>query len=232
MEFDVYCDESRPELLGSDHPSDSYVVIGSLWLPRQSRDRVKVAIHELRETHRIGPEFKWQKISRSRQPFYFALVDLFAGNPDIRFRCIAIDRSEVDLIRFHESDPELGFYRFYYQLLHHWILDFNRYAIFCDFKTNRSRSRLSTLRRCLGYSNLSATVEAVQAVRSEESVLMQFADVLTGIAASRMNGSLQPASARDEVAAFLEDRLGRRVAPTSRSEQKFNMFKIRLSGGW
>ena len=37
MKFDVYCDESRPDLLGSDHPQGQFMVIGGLWLPTSER---------------------------------------------------------------------------------------------------------------------------------------------------------------------------------------------------
>jgi len=58
MKFDVYCDESRPDLLASSNPQAQFMVIGSLWLPRETRDPLKSAIHELRNRHRVGGEFK------------------------------------------------------------------------------------------------------------------------------------------------------------------------------
>jgi hypothetical protein len=232
MRFDVYCDESRPELLGSTSPEGKFLVIGSLWLPSASRMRIKAAIHDLRDRHRVGSEAKWQKVSPSRLGFYTELTQLFVAEDDLRFRCIAIDRERVDLLRFHESDPELGFYKFYYQLLHHWLLDFNEYAIFCDFKVNRRRDRLHDLRRCLGYSNLSSQITTVQAIRSEESVLIQTADVLTGLAAAKLNGSVHSGSAHSNVISALETSLRRSIAPTVRGEWKFNVFRIDFGGGW
>ncbi len=232
MRFDVYCDESRPDLLSSSNPEGSYLVIGSLWLPSTLRPRIKAEIHALRDKHRVGSEAKWHKVSPSRFAFYREMVELFASETDLRFRCIAVDRTKVDLMRFHESNPELGFYKFYYQLLHHWILDFNDYAIFCDFKVNRHRDRLHDLRRCLGFANLSARIATVQAVRSEESVLIQLADVLTGAAASTLNASVAEGSARHDLIRSLETGLGKKIAPTTRNEQKFNVFRIDFGGGW
>lgn len=233
MKFDVYCDESRHDLLTSaEVDGPRFIVIGSLWLPRSDRREIKRAIYALREKHRIGSEFKWQKVSRSRLQFYVELIQFFLDQPSLRFRSIAVPPSEVDLVTFHESDAELGFYKFYYQLLHHWILDLNTYSVFCDFKTNRRRDRLEILRRCLGFANLTADVERVQATRSDESVLLQLADVLTGAVAARLNGQLASGSAREALLRELEDRLGRRIAATTRSEMKFNVFRIRLGGGW
>lgn len=233
MRFDVYCDESRPDLLSSNKSHANFMVIGGIWLRKDDRDAFKKAIHELRDKHKIGGEFKWQKVSPSRLEFYLELVDWFVSQGErLRFRCIAVEQGKVNLLHFHDNDQELGFYKFYYQMLHHWILDFNEYAIFCDFKQNRLRNRLHVLRRCLDLSNLSSSIDNVQSVRSDESVFIQMADVLTGISAARLNGNLHHGSAKERVVARLEAGIGRTIAPTSRCEQKFNVFQIHLQGGW
>lgn len=233
MKFEVYCDESRPDLLGSSNPQARFMVIGSLWLAADERNGFKEAVHDLRNRHRVGGEFKWQKVSPSRMEFYKELVKWFHEQNDrLRFRCIAVDRDQVDLKLHHENDQELGFYKFYYQLLHHWILDCNEYAIFLDFKSNRRRDRLQVLRRCLDQSNLSSVVDKLQAVRSEESVLIQLADVLTGMAACRLNDQVRTGSAKAEVLDRFEHLRGDVIKPTPKGEQKFNVFQINLRGGW
>lgn len=233
MNFEVYCDESRPDLLASRKPNAKFMVIGSLWLASDDRDEFKRGIHELRNRHKMGREFKWQKVSRSRRPFYDELVDWFCSLGDrLRFRCIAVRHSQVNLMHYHEGDQELGFYKFYYQMLHHWILDFNEYAVFCDWKSNRDPRRLDALKRCLRVANLSANVINVQATRSDESVFLQLVDVLTGAAAARLNRSLKDGGAKASIATHLEQRLGRTIGHTVKSEQKFNVFVIDLGGGW
>jgi hypothetical protein len=209
------------------------MVIGSLWLPKDKRDVYKKEIHAMKEKHKIGPEFKWQKVSNSRLDFYLELVDWFCGKKeDLRFRCIGVDKAKVDLIHYHENDQELGFYKFYYQMLHHWISDFNEYSIFCDSKNNARRDRLHTLATCLINSNLSATIKRVQSIRSHESVLIQMSDFLTGMAASRLNNSLVVGSAREKILRHFEKNLGRKICGTNKGVSKFNVFLIDLQGGW
>lgn len=233
MRFEVYCDESRPDLLRSAKPQARYMVIGSLWLKAEDRDLFKRDLHQLRDKHKIGGEFKWQRVSPSRVEFYKELVAWFnAYGERLRFRCIAVDQQQVDLKLYHEDDQELGFYKFYYQLLHHWVLDCNEYDFFVDFKSNRRRDRLEVLRRCLDYANLSSKVCKVQAVRSEESVMIQLVDVLTGMAAYRLNGQVNGGSAKFAVLDHFERARGGQIAATYKSEQKFNVFKIDLRGGW
>jgi hypothetical protein len=233
MDIDVYCDEAYPDLFSSQKAQGKYLVIGSLWLPSQFRDEYKKAIHELRDRFRVGGEFKWTKVTPSRLDFYLALISWFCEKgPDLRFRCIAVDSTQVDLLRFHENDQELGFYKFYYQLLHRWIYDLNTYSIFCDYKSNRRRDRLHVLATCLKRSNLSARIVNVQSVRSYESVLLQVADVLVGLAAAKMNKCIRGSSAKQGLLNHLEEKLGHKVLPTASSEKKFNVFRINLQGGW
>lgn len=233
MDIDVYCDEANPDLFSSTNPQARFLVIGGVWIKSEDRDRFKEAIHILREKYKIGGEFKWTKVSPSKINFYMALLTWFHEQGDnIRFRCIAIDREQVDLILFHQSDQELGFYKFYYQMLHHWIHPFNEYRVFCDLKRNRLQNRLHTLKACLTHANLDASIETVQSVRSKESVLIQLSDVLVGVASSRLNDRLTSSGAKEKAVKHLEGLLGRKIASTALCEKKFNVFKITLSGGW
>lgn len=232
MKFEVYCDEAHPEMFTSSNPRGQYLMIGSLWLLADLKGKIKQEILELRQRHQTWGEIKWSKVSPNRQAFYLDLVDLFFsyGN-NLRFRCIAVDRQQVDLA-LHENDGELGFYKFYYQLLHHWIFDFNEYRIFCDAKSNRDPKRLPVLQRCLTRANLSSEIQSIQSLPSREVVLIQLCDLLLGAVSSRLNGTLQHGAAKTAVIRRLESVLGRPLAPTYKGEEKFNIFQIRLQGGW
>ncbi len=233
MKIDVYCDEAYPDLFSSTKPQAKFMILGSLWLQTDSREGYKQAIHDLRDRYLIGGEFKWRKVTPSKIDFYKSLISWFYDQKDnLRFRCIAIDYSQVDLMKFHDNDQELGFYKFYYQMIHHWIHDFNEYAMFCDFKSNRRRDRLNVLQKCLAHSNLSATIKIVQAVRSKESVLIQLTDLLIGIVSARLNQGTNTSPAKLELLKHLETLLGRKFSSTSLNEKKFNVFKINLNGGW
>lgn len=232
MRFEIYCDEANPDVLTSGKPRVQNLMIGSLWLPAELREVLKQEIKELRHRYQTWGEIKWGKASPSRRDFYLSLADLFfSRGENIRFRCIAVDHAQLDMA-LHEGDGELGFYKFYYQLLHHWILDFNEYRIFCDIKSNRDPKRLPVLARCLSRANLSSTISGVQSLPSNEVVLIQFCDLLLGAANSRINGTLGEGTVKAEFVERLEQGLGRRLAPTHKAEEKFNIFKIRLQGGW
>lgn len=229
MDFEVYCDESRQDLIAKKH-SGQYFMIGSLWLPAEIREDVKAGITQLRQKHKVWGEIKWSKISPSKKDFYLALIDLFISYKEkLRFRCIAIESSKVDL-GWHNHDKELGFYKFYYQLLHHWILDLNTYTIFCDTKTNRDPTRLKVLSGCLSTANLTAKINFIQALPSHEVVLIQFTDFLLGAVSAKMNDGTK-SQAKLEVITYLEQELHHKLRPTVQREEKFNIFRIRLEGG-
>lgn len=232
MKFDVYCDEAFPDSFTSKNPTVKYLMIGSLWLPHTLRIDIKNAIKNLKKQHSVGGEIKWHKVSNNKMSFYKSLIDLFVANgDDLRFRCIAVDHTQVDM-NYHDDDCELGFYKFYYQLLHHWILCNNEYNIYCDRKTSRYKNRLSTLGKCLDKSNLFANINHIESVSSQENLLIQFSDLLLGCASARINNTVQQGSARDILTSYLEEKLNKKLESTVRSERKFNIFKINLSGGW
>ena len=235
MNFEIYCDESQPDVFWSESPSRAkFLLIGGLWLPASLREDVKSTISTLKEQHAFPSEVKWKKVHAGKEPLYNSLIDAFLDFGDnLRFRCIAVEGEKVDMVQFHESDKELGFYKFYYQLIKHWLFDFNEYRIFCDEKTNRVGDRLKTLRRTLDCANFTSEVVSVQAVPSREVVLLQLTDFLLGMASSRMNQTAPEGSTKDRIIRRLESGLNRpRLGPTNKAEPKFNVFRIDLQGGW
>jgi len=164
--------------------------------------------------------------------FYKNLIDFFFQTDYVRFRIILLEANKVDNYKFHRGDNELGFYKFYYQLLHHWIFDFNTYDIFLDFKINRSKSRLKELNRVLNYSNLTSNIKQVQGLPSEENLGIQLADLLTGMVAAKFNKEIT-SSAKTSLITHVEEKyLNREIRKTGRGEDKFNIFLIDLKGGW
>jgi len=235
MKFEIYCDESHPDAFTSKSSDRArFLLIGSLWLPADHRNELKDRINGIKEAHQFPHELKWHKVHKDTEPLFRELVELFIGYEDrLRFRCIAVEAAKVDLVRFHESDQELGFYKFYYQLIRHWIDDFNEYRIFCDIKTNRVGNRLKTLQRVLNCGNITSEVASVQALPSHEVPLIQLADLLLGMASSRMNESIAEGSTKYRLVRYLEKRLRvRRIGHTSKRERKYNVFQINLQGGW
>jgi hypothetical protein len=231
LEFEIYCDESRQDYFWSGvRGGERYVLIGGLWIEACERQDHKERIKHLRDMHGVQGEFKWNRVAPSRQEFYLALVRLFFRE-SMRFRCIVLPAHQLDCVRFHDSDSELMFYKFYYQLLHHWILDFNSYRIFVDLKSNRVGSRIRTLERVLRNTNLTAEIRSVQALPSSQLDLLQLADVLIGAVGASFHRETT-SNAKRAVMDEIEAHLGHPIGATALREPKFNVFRFRPGGGW
>ena len=227
--IEIYCDESRQELFWSRKRKGArYIVIGGVWMKKNDRPRIKEQIQTLRKQHKVHGEIKWKNVAPSKLDFYKALVDSFLQS-QLRFRCILIDKNELDLVKFHRSDEELGFYKFYYQLLHHWIDDFTKYSVFVDLRTSGSPARLKELYDVLCNANLTADIVQIQRLPSKQSNLIQLADFLVGAVGYSAHGRSE-AEAKSAIVRMLENRLGRGQLSehTWRSEEKFNVFRIQL----
>lgn len=236
-EIDLYCDESRQDLLvnkGAITPNNQYVCIGGLAVPREKRNELKSKINDLKKQYGIVNEFKWGNVSANKIDFYKSLIDLFFEESftDICFRCVVIDANEIDNEKYNDDDQELGYYKFYYQLIHNWINSNFLYYVFTDYKTNKETNRLHELKRILNRRLVKDNITIVQAVDSKESVILQMQNILMGVVAYKYNWGVDGKSvAKMELVAYVEQILGRKIAATSQSEQKFNIFKIILSGG-
>lgn len=231
MEFEIYCDESRQDLFSSKKAIKSkYTLIGGVWIEANKRQQYKDQIKAIRNNYKVFGEIRWNAVSPSKLDFYLEIINFFF-NSDIRFRCIVIEKENLNLVRYHQSDQELGFYKFYYQLIHHWILDFNRYRIFVDFKTNKVKNRLHVLKAILSNANLSSEIIQVQALHSRDSVFIQLADLLIGVVGYAMH-SYTSSPSKLRINEEIKKRLGHPIQPTKRAEKKFNIFQINLNGGW
>jgi hypothetical protein len=231
MEYEVYCDESCLEAI-TRKDAHIFTGIGSIWIQKERRDDLKSALKEIKARHNIRGELKWQKLSPAYYDVYREVIDFYFNADYIRFRVILVESQKVDNVKFNNDDAELGFYKFYYQLLKNWIYDFNGYWIFTDLKQNRDRKRLNELERVLDYSNLTSNVKKVQGLPSDQSLGIQLADILTGLTVSKFNNEIS-ASAKKKLIEYVEEKyLLKEIAPTAKWEEKFNIFKINLQGGW
>ena len=225
--FVVYCDESS-----HTNPDErKYLAIGSLWIPRTTRDSMSKTLKAIKRENKLNGEVKWHKVSDKVWKHYAKLIDYFFEQNEMRFRVIIVDQERVRYDTFHLSDPELGFYKFYYHMLHKWIETGKEYLILLDFKNNKGASRFSELRNVLvnkfrGVSH----IRDLTVVDSHQSHLMQLCDLLTGSVAADFNSDIKPASAKRLLASYIASKLGwdNLVMSTSKDVQKFNIFKISL----
>ncbi len=227
-QYVVYCDESRHE-----HASgDRFMAIGSLWVPREKKYTLNVELRRLLEANGLRSEIKWSKTSASKLESYKKVVDFFFDRDDLLFRVIVVEHGKVDAAQYHGGDRELGFYKFYYEMLVKWLEPSNEYLILLDFKKNKGADRYATLRMFLERKlRGQAWITDLTVIDSAQSPLAQLADVLTGAVAATWCG-LRDGSAKESLAHHIarkDNRHSLRVPNAGPGRCKVNIFRIDLA---
>lgn len=207
------------------------MAIGGLWVPRERKHDLTKQLQRLRRESKVLAEVKWTKTSTACLESYKRLVDFFFDDPDMCFRSIVVEHAKVDAARFHGGDAELGFYKFYYEMLIKWMEPGNRYLVLLDFKHNKGSDRYTTLHKVLKNATLgSAEITDLTVINSADAPLGQICDLLTGAVAASWCKALHGA-AKAELADHIARRAGfvtlRAVMP-SPAMRKLNIFRIDL----
>jgi hypothetical protein len=183
--INIYCDESRH----TSDPSDTYMVIGGIACPREEKREIVHQIHLLKKRYNTQGEFGWKRLSPNRRDFYGEVLDLFARESRLSFRCLVVDRTNLDHEMYNQGDQELGFYKLYYQMLIHWLKPRHEYHIYLDWQQNKTQHRFSTLRDILR-RKLSgrAKIACLEPVGSKNTPLIEMTDLLIGAVGYEWNG--------------------------------------------
>lgn len=226
----VYTDESRLK-------GERYMLIGGLWVPASAEPVLRADIERFRAATNLTAELKWKKVSRTKLPLYEDFANIFFRHCDAVFHCIVVDVTLLDYATFSRGDDELGFYKFYYQLISRKLVHGSEYLVFTDERRNRKSSRLDVLKICVNRwwakeNGMPAAqpVRTVEPRNSKSEDLIQLVDVLLGAVGYVWNGhSASPPKLA--LVRHLERSLGSPSLglPTPRSSRKFNIWHWRPS---
>ena len=216
MKYDIYCDESRQDLLVNKEmisENNKYSCIGGILVSRSKRNELKNKIKKLKEKHSVFGELKWGTVSENKIEFYKEIIDLFFEfKEEVLFRTVVINSVDVDNKMFNNDDAELGYYKFYYQLIYHWIEltgdSQSIYYIYTDFKTNKVNNRLEVMRGLLNMVCISY-IKLIQAINSKESEILQMQNILMGAVGYKYIFGIDGKSiAKMEIVRHIESYLG------------------------
>lgn len=224
--FNLYCDESRH----TSDPKQPYIVIGALQCEREHKRVVVKKIHSLMAKYNAQGEMGWKRLSPNRAEFYQALLELFVMDDKLSFRCIVVDRNQLDHNKYNDGDSELGFYKLYYQMLVHWLQPGNIYNLYLDWQQNTCSTRFIDLRSVL-LRKLSgrAKISCLEPVTSHTQPMIQLADLLMGAIGYQWNNLHKvdgASTVKIEFCNKLAHALGRTTlaSGTLPSERKCNIF--------
>jgi hypothetical protein len=222
--LNLYCDESRH----TSDQEDRYMVIGAISCPREYKRDIVHQIHCLKKRFNTQGEFGWKRLSTNRREFYWALIDLFANDRALSFRCIVVDRQALQHDIYNSGDGELGFYKLYYQMLVHWLKPGCNYHIYLDWQQNQSQQRFAQLKLVLQRKLMGrAKIECLEPVTSHNQPLIELTDLFIGAVGYAWNDR----QGSPTKIAFCKD-LAQAVSfktlhvSTSRDATKFNIFRF------
>jgi hypothetical protein len=178
--FNYYCDES------CHLPNDgqSYMVIGYISSAYNQVQLHQAAIKELKDRHKFNAEIKWSKVSHSKYPFYNDLIEYFFAS-DLQFRAIVVKKTDINNPQFGQSHDDF-YYKMYFQLINNKIDMESSYNVYLDIKDTLSASKVKKLKEILNIRF--SVIRNLQNIRSEESLLLQLADLLIGAISYHLRG--------------------------------------------
>lgn len=235
MEYNIYCDES----CHLEHDNEKYMILGGIICNKSIRNKIRNDISEIKERHGIKQraEIKWNKVSPSKINYYKELIDYFFENEDLHFRALIIDKTQLRHVDFNQTHDD-WYYKMYYQLLLNLVEPKQENYIYLDIKDTKSAKKVEGLKKYLSFKLMDYEFEIIkniQSINSQDSTIMQLADLLIGAIGYRNRKIYDEESssiAKRELMMHIIHKSGYSLSKsTFLSEKKFNLFCINLKAG-
>lgn len=235
MEYNIYCDES----CHLEHDGQRYMILGGMICEKNNRKIVKNDIIEIKRKNGLKEtaEIKWNKVSPSKLNYYKELVDYFFETEMLRFRAMIIDKTQINHEKFNQTHDD-WYYKMYYELLKNLAEPKDNNYIYLDIKDTKSARKVEGVKN---YLNLKMKefeyepVKHIQSINSQESCILQLADLFIGAIGYRnreMFNKNKASKAKTELMNYIIEKSGYSlVKSTWLSENKFNLFRINLEVG-
>lgn len=240
MTYLVFCDESR-------QAAERFMVLGGIVIPKTLLQVFNDSMALFRDQQRMHAELKWQKVSNQKLSEYRCFVDHFFAlnnSKQAYFNSLIVDSHQVHNHEFNQGSREVGFYKFYYQLLLHCfghkLCSHDPGAKIHVIMDHRTTSyRLEDLRQILNngmksrYGISTRPFITVEPRDSKESEVLQINDILLGAVGFQKNGLHLIAGSRPakiELANYIAKEAGlpNLKESTPRSQKRFTIWNFRL----
>lgn len=220
MKCYIFCDESRQ----SQH---RYMILGGIIINSKYLATFNDTMKNFRVQYNMNSELKWTKVSRSKLEEYKKFIDHFFALNDtdyLHFHCLILDTHQINHKKYNNGNADLGFYKFYYQLLLH---SFGRN--YCAISSGKAESlvvcldeksskySLSELKRVLNnginkkHGISTNPFKSVEPLDSKRSDVMQIADIIMGAIGYQKNGFhllSNSSEAKKELANYIAKKVG------------------------
>lgn len=230
MEYCIFCDES----CYLENDSIDFMSIGGIWCPKDRIKEINRRIKEIKEKYNYpsSREVKWSKISNANKNLYLELINFFFDYKDISFRIIVIDKKELKHNLFNQTHDDF-YYKMYFLMLNAIFDRGNNYDVYVDIKDTHSYEKCQNLLTICRRSNWDfqhEMIRKIQPIRSEESQILQLADILIGAVTYANRLEVTPyalsSKAKLDIIHKIRQRSGYKlIMSTYLSEKKMNIFR-------
>ncbi len=223
--YNIYCDES----CHLEKDGEKAMTLGAVWCPIDKSGKIFERIKDIKEKHGFlrNYEIKWHKLSPSKLALYLDIIDYFFDEADLHFRTLVVpDKSLLDH-KSHGQTHDDFYYKMCFDLLKIILDPKSHYYIYLDYKDSQGDVRVVKLREalCNRHYDFSRTIiKDIQQVRSEDVVLVQVSDVLTGAMAAVFNGRTTSEAKLGVIEKIRERSRYSLLKTTLFKETKFNIF--------
>jgi hypothetical protein len=225
MLINIYCDESGH----LEKDKVGVMVIGALWCPAVKSREIAHKIREIKKNHGLKPdfEFKWVKVSPSKENFYLDVIKYFLEENDLQFRGVVIPDKSILNHKDHKQTHDDWYYKMFFILLSRIIDPRERFRIFLDYKDTRGRMKIEKLHEVLSNDKLDfdrTIIESIQTIRSHEVEQAQMVDLLIG-SISYANRQLGTSNAKLKLVNLIREATGYSLTKTTLlREKKLNLL--------
>ena len=228
--FNIYCDES----CHLEHDGKKVMVLGAIWMPTEAMKEVSMRISQIKQKHGLHPhaEIKWTKVCKSKQELYLDLVNYFFDEHLLHFRALVAPKEGLRHDEYNQSHDK-WYYKMYFDMLKIIFSPTDKYFVYLDIKDSRGGTKVKELHDVLCnniYDFNREIISRIQIIRSEESQIMQLADVLIGVL-SYVNRDLSANPAKMALVKAVRACSNYDLTKSTLwGEEKFNIFCWRPSG--
>ncbi|HVO28698.1 MAG TPA: DUF3800 domain-containing protein, partial [Candidatus Paceibacterota bacterium] len=145
-DINIYCDESNH--LQNDHRNP--MVLGAVYCSTKEVPKIHGRIKEIKIRHGLSPKFeiKWKKVSSKKIDFFLDLIDYFFDLDDLHFRCVVIDKTQLNHDALRQTHDQ-WYYKMYFELLSKIFDPEQSYHIYIDMKDTRGGMKVKKLHEVL-----------------------------------------------------------------------------------
>ncbi len=229
MEYNIYCDES----CYMEKDNSKFMAIGGIYCPKEKVVEISNEIKKIKTKHFLpsNKEIKWTKISNANKSLYIDIINYFFETNDLNFRNVIVDKTSLNHEIFNQTHDEF-YYKIYFVMLSKIFDKDTIYNVYVDIKDTHSFEKCSKLHEVCCNANYDFhhnMIKKIQPIRSDESQIMQLADVLIGavLYSNRFNNDkvIKQSEAKREIVELIKSKTKYSLSKsTYLNEKKFNVL--------